>query len=99
MARATASLQRAAHEESFGGHPDRAERDRVAHAGVLRAFSTNRSARVRALVAEAFTVRATPRHRYSEGTASALRLVADPEPVVRRGLIASDASKSGWAAS
>lgn len=55
-------------------------------AGILRAFTVNRHPKVRALAAEAFPVDASARHRYSDGTVSAVRLAADPEPAVRRGL-------------
>lgn len=62
------------------------EAQRTDAAEVLRAFTTSHHPRVRALAAEAFPVAATARHRYKDGTVSAVRFAADPDPAVRRGL-------------
>jgi hypothetical protein len=67
-------------------NPGKGLEDRASAEGVLRAFTTARDARLRALAAEAFPLVAAARHQYGAGSVSAVRFSVDPEPAVRRGL-------------
>lgn len=71
-----------------GDRPSLAGRDATlpTATAVMREFSTSPNRRHRALAAEAFDVNTAPEHTWAEGALSAVLLVADPQPAVRKGL-------------